>query len=426
MKTLKQIQEEVAAKVDSKKAPQMDTFAVVMEVAESSEVDGGLRLVGSVQNASKVFADQEVVSVTFRGDVAKSVTNFRKGGGRVDPANPGASAGTIVTLESCYLTNEKDSAGRRVVSARWVNTLQSSAKQGDGRSFVDEIFATAPRLNFANPRANRPGEPERITLGVNAASVRVDLRNERGSYSKEMSRDWAVERLKELPVGEKVRVNIDVIEPEAAVLATTREAFEAALREQLAVGPKAFCVARVSDGEQVIARSVYVSHKVVDGAYLPDVDRAIDELFSNNVFRNVPNDDLFASLAAGDYKVEVIPGYRMTWAGDTSKDDNSAFKLVEDVKNGRAEHYELIFGQDANNWARVVLAGISRDQQSMAGFSPFNVIADGVQKLRANELSTANFQPRVESAAESTQASDVAHEFEAEMAEASEPAPAPR
>lgn len=424
MKSLRQIQDEAAAKVGSNKPAPPDTFGAVVEVVESSEVEGGLQLLAKVKSSSKVVGFDEEVVVRFRGDVAKSVTNFRKGGGRIDPKKPDASAGTVVTLESCYLTPDKDETGRPVISARWINTLQSSAKDGDSRSFVDEVLATAPRIGFANPRSGRPGEPDRITLGVNATSVRVELRNERGFYSKEMPREWALERLREVPSSEKVRVSVDALEPERAVLATSRESFEAEVREQLSAGSRAFCLARVFDGEEVIARSIYVSHKVVDGNYVPDVSRAIEELFANNVFRNVPNDTLFDGVESGEFKIEVVPGYRMTWAGDTSRDDNSAFKMVEDVKSGRSEHYEMIFGEDANNWARVIFAGIARDD-SMAGFSPFNLIADGVKRFRANELATANFQPRVAPAVDSTHPPDVGGEFEAALSEGA-PAPAPR
>lgn len=45
-------------------------------------------------------------------------------------------------------------------------------------------------------------------------------------------------------------------------------------------------------------------------------------------------EDLFTEPANGNVTVEAIAGYQMTYAGDPTKDDNSAYKLVDELRNG--------------------------------------------------------------------------------------------
>jgi len=434
MKSLRQMQEESASKAQAgKKQQQNNTFGVVLSVKTAVEHEGGLKLVGSVLNTNKALKESEEVTIIFRGDNAgKSVTNFKKGGGKVDPKRPDASEGTFLTLEGCYLTDEKD-GDRRVISSRWLNTLASSAKKDqDNRSFIDNVLATAPRITFGNPDV-KPGEPERITLPVNAKIVTGRVKTEHGTFDKEFPREWALAKLGAVPSTEKCQVHLDMIEPNDAREIKDRAGLENTLREMLGRGTKALAMLRVSDGEDVVTRAVYVPFKKDGDDYVPDVDKAMDDLFKNNIFKGIPNDDLLAGLASGGVKVEAIPGYRMMWAGDTTKDDNSAYKLVEDVKANRVQRYELMFGTEANRFAKVILPGMAR-KESIDGFSPINILADEAGTYLATEFSTKviqrDVQPHSVAVKEGEAAPDFAaleHEFDAALAATEEQgASAPR
>ena len=82
-----------------------------------------------------------------------------------------------------------------VLSSRWLNTLASSNDTDhDNRSFIENILATAPRISFKNP-AVQPGEPERITLPVNARTVTARVKTDHGTFEKEFPVTWAVQKL---------------------------------------------------------------------------------------------------------------------------------------------------------------------------------------------------------------------------------------
>lgn len=426
MKSLKQMQAEAAKKAEGNGKKQYNTFGLVLSVLTAVEQDGGVKLTGSVLNSNKSLAENEVVTVTFRGESAgKSITNFKKGGGKLDPKRPDASKDTFLTLEGCYLTEEKD-GDRRIISSRWLNTLASSSKKDqDTRSFIDSVLATAPRITFPNPNP-QPGEPERITLPTNAKTVTGRVKTDHGVFDKEFPREWALDKLRALPASEKCQVHIDMIEPNDAQEVKDRAGLEQALRSMLARGTKALSMLRVSDGEDVVTRAVYVPFKKDGDDYVPDVDKGIEDLFKNNIFKGIPNEDLFAGLASGGVKIEAIPGYRMSWAGDTSKDDNSAYKLVEDVKANRVQRYELMFGTEANRFAKVILPGMAR-KETIDGFSPINILSDEAGTYLASEFSTSviqrNVQPQSVAVNEAEPAPDFAaleQQFDAAMAAAEE------
>lgn len=423
MKSLRAMQAESAEKAAKASKKQINTFGVVLSVKTAAEENGGLKLTGVVLNTSSALQANEEVTVVFRGDNAgKSITNFKKGGGKLDPKNTAASEGTFLTLEGCYVMPDEKDGDRRVISSRWLNTLASSSKKDqDNRSFIDGVLATAPRITFRNPDV-KPGEPERITLPVNAKTITGRVKTDHGTFDKEFTREWAIEKLKALPASEKSRVTIDMIEPAESVEVKDRASLEAALRGMLSRGTQALAMLRVTDGEDVVTRAVYVPFKQEGDEYLPDVDKAMEDLFKNNIFKGVPNDDLIAGLTSGNVKVEAIPGYRMAWAGDTTKDDNSAYKLVEDTKAGRVQRYELMFGAEANRFAKVILPGMARSEK-IDGFSPINLLADEAGTYLATEFSTPvisrNVAPHSVAVKENEAAPDFAaleQEFDAALA----------
>lgn len=427
---LKKLQANTAANKESAGKKQNNTFGVVLSVATAVEENGGLKLTGSVLNSNPALADGENVTVLFRGDnAAKSITNFKKGGGKLKSDDPAASAGTYLTLEACYLTDDKDGENR-VISSRWLNTLASSSKSDqENRSFIDNVMATAPRITFANLDV-KPGEPTRITLPVNAKTITGRVTTDHGTFDKEFPREWALSKLNALPATEKCQVHIDMIEPKDSVEIMDRAGLESVLREQLARGTKALSMLRVTDGEDVVTRAVYVPFKKEGEDYVPEVDVAMEGLFKNNIFKGIPNDDLFAGLASHGVKIEAIPGYRMNYAGDSTKDDNSAFKLVADVKANKVQRYELMFGNEGNRFAQIILPGMAR-KDSIDGFSPINVLSDVPGTYLASEFSTPVIQRNVQPQSVAVDSADAAapdfaaleREFDAALASTTEEEP---
>ncbi|MEJ7745227.1 MAG: hypothetical protein WKF61_00415 [Luteimonas sp.] len=376
---------------------QNNAFGVVLSIATAHEVDGNLVLTGTTETQNDQLPANSPVKVTFRGDSGgRAVSNFTKGNGKSSLATPEKAAGTIVTLESCYLTGEQD-GDMPVLSARWLNTLAVAGKEDHGnRSFVENILATAPRLIFDNP-TRQSGEPSSITLPVNAEKIRARADGDGGA--REFTREWAIGKLKDLPAHKKVQVVIDTIEPSESVKVASIEELKAALAVQLARGTKALSMIRVSDGSELATRLSYVPFKTeeLDGKkiYLPDVDKAIDELFKYNIVKDVPNEALVEAMQdpGNQIVVEVIPGYRMTWAGDSTKDDNAAYKLINDIKEGKTARYQVLFGKEPTHYAKVILTGLCRND-SIDGFSPMNVMTEESGYRAPGEFGTPHVQPR--------------------------------
>lgn len=386
---------EMQATGDAVKKPvENNQFGLVLRVATAEDDNGTLKLTGTtLTNNSRLPAGSEVV-IGFRNDSGgKSLSNFIKGNGKQALKSPDATAGTFVTLEGCYLTGEKDGE-RSVISSRWVNTLAAAGDSDHAnRSFVENVYATAPRLSFDVPNL-QPGEPKRVTLPTNAQSVRARVLVDGKPVEREFSREWAIEKLGALAPKTKVAVTIDTLDPSDALVVESKQALDAALRDQLARGTKAMAMIRVFDGEDVLSRLIYVPFKKEGDVYLPDVDKAMEDLYAQNIIRRIPNETLFQAIEEGKLVAECVPGYRMTYAGDTTRDNNAAYKLVSDMKSGReAKHAEAIFGKDPNRFSKVILSGIARNE-SVDGFSPINVITDEPGTYAPAELVTACIRPR--------------------------------
>lgn len=406
-----------------------NTFGLVLRVATAEKVPDGetetLKLTGQIVSAGSPLPAETPVEIEFRTQGDKAVTNFLKGNGKKSLNTIDAAAGSFVTLENCYTTDQVNDEGRPIISSRWLNTLSSAGDQDHiNRSFSEDVFASAPRLSFKNP-SKAAGEPDSITLPVSAKRILARVEEDGVRGVREFSQAWAVGKLNELPANAKIGVTIDQIEPKAAVRVNDEAGFYSAVASALGTGTKSLAVVRISDGESVRARQVYVSFKRNEaGEYVPDVDKAIADLKDRNVIKNIPNQALFGAIEKG-LIIEVIPGYRLTFAGDPSKDNNAAYKLVNDVKKGAAGRYEMMFGDDPNKFTKVILPGIARNETS-DGFSPINVITDTVGNFDLTELSTEHIQPArpaLGTADELADASVNSAEVGAEEAEASGPRP---
>lgn len=375
------------------------SFGAVLRVETAQEVNGALKLTGTVITDNGQLPANSAVSVVFEDlkgqprDGGKAVSNFVKGHDKKILQAPENAAGSFVILESCYLTG-KSEGDRQELSSRWINTLAAAGDQDHAnRSFVSNVYATAPRLGFKNP-TQAEGEPATISLSANAKSVAGRVEVDGRKVTREFTREWAIEKLKQLPANAKVDVSIDTIAADQAVKVGSRAELDSHLREQLGRGTKAMALIRIADEETVMTRLVYVPFKTEGKVYKPDVDRAMAELFERNIMKGIPNAAFLDAIDAGKYVVEVVPGYRMRYAGDTTRDNNAAFKLVSDVKSGRAAaRNEVIFGSDAGNFAKVILGGIARNEE-VDGFSPMLVISAEPGVVDASKIETPHIRPR--------------------------------
>lgn len=397
--SLKDLQAAAASSAANKSNQANTSFGAVLRVTTAEQVDGGLRLTGTTLTKNSRLPTESEVTVVFTDlkgqprDGGRAVSNFVKGHDKKVLQAPENAAGSYVLLESCYLTGKLDGE-RQEISSRWINTLAAAGDTDHAnRSFVENVYATAPRLAFDNTKPES-GEPKRITLPVNAESIKARVVVEGVASDREFSREWAVEKLRQLPVGAKVAVTVDTIDPQDARKVVNRSELDEALREQLVRGTKAISMIRVSDGEDVMSRLIYVPFKKEGNNYLPDVDKAMEELYDRNIIRGIPNEKLLEAIDAGGLTVEVVPGYRMTFAGDTSKDNNAAFKLVSDVKGGAIEkRSKVLFSDDPTRFAKVILGGIARNE-TVDGFSPILIITDEPGTFAASEIVTPHIRPR--------------------------------
>lgn len=420
----------MAAKTEKPKS-KFDAVGVILQVATAEKKDTGLLLTGRVLNTnSKVHEGQDVV-VEFRGDAERQITNFIKGNGKRALETPTSAATSVLSLEGCYFT-DKQEADKPVLSARWLNTIISHQKKSDhaDRSFYEGSLASAPRVKFANPDP-QPGEPTQITLPANASSsgkITLNVKTEQGTFPKDFPTSWAIEKLKNLGPGVKPQVTINTFDPNQSVVFKNEAELRSILREQLSVGTKAVSMLRVTDGEDVISRNVFVPFKKEGNEYVPDVDRALEELFKTNLFKGAPNEDLFPELASGKFTAEAVAGYQMTYAGDPTKDDNSAYKLVDELKNGDTARYEMIFGKDPNGLAKVILPGVARND-NISGFSPILIIQDEPGTYSPIQYPTANITPAIAKPTptpvplEEQHPQDVADAFDNEMKQEATPSP---
>lgn len=392
--SLRTLRQSSAASKGAGRTP--NTFGAVLQVKTAIEEGGSLKLTGVILNEIPDHGTDTPVAVIFRGDDAeRAVTNFVKGnGGRKSLAQPDAAAGAILTLESCYLTEEKQ-GDLLVVSSRWLNTIQAvNRPEHADRSFLDAVYATSPRVSFDNPDY-RDGveEPRTITVPVAQPKFFARVTTEHGTFNREFDRSWAIEKLKRLGKDDKPSVFIDTVVPNDAKAAGSLDELKKVLTEQLGRGTRATALLRVTDGEEIIDRIVYGAYKKEGNDYLPDPASTLEDLFSKNVFRDLTNDDLAAGLAAGTLKLESIPGYRLNYAGNPSQDDNAAFKLVQDLLADKLVRYEVLFGKENGRYTSVVLPGIDRNE-TIAGFSPINVIANRPGHFAGNELVTPHIDPK--------------------------------
>lgn len=372
-----------------------NTFGVVLQIETAEKIDGKLVITGIALNDIPEKGKNAKISVVFRDNLAdRAEGNLLKANGKKSLETPTSAKGAMITLDHCYF-DTKAEGDIPVVNSRWLNTL-SSVRNNDGdRAFLEGIVAFSPRVMFRNPDF-RTGElePENITIPTNTSTIKVRVDTGHGKAEHVLTREAALEKLSRATA--KPRVLLDTLQPAMAVKVACESSLNAALQTALSTGPNASAVIRLFDGEDVRVRRVTGRMKQEGEVYKADADAAIAELWSSNVLGGVNNDDFRSFLSHPEVTAEVIPGYRFNYAGDPTKDDNSAYSVVQSLKTGKTLGEQVIFGDNADNLASVLVPGLDRGPSpggEYAGFSPIRAMGDRSGTYTLLNLPTAVQNP---------------------------------
>lgn len=369
-------------------------FGAVLRV-KSTEIEEGkpFAIIATTMNDARDVGANVDVRIEFRdADKAeRAKSNFEKGNGRRSLSNPTAAAGAIVYVESAYVVRPKDgepASDLPTINASWLNTLAGadlSEDEANERSFIEAIVARAPKVTFENPfysKEKAGDEPQRISIPVTASKVNVRVEGPQGVVNRDMPLDWALERLRAVTKGVSVRV--DGIEPKEAKQVRSEDELKDALREAFGRGVDSFAVLRVMDTEdgEMATREVYAKRSTVNEKYAVDVEATIKDTFEKTIFRGYENAKILEAVAAGDVVLEVIPGYTFAYGANALKDNNAAFKLVKDLKEGQSTRMDMIFGKDPSSFASVLMPGIAR-AETYEGFTATAILADRNGEIHA-------------------------------------------
>lgn len=393
----------------TKSGPSMDMVGISLQIEKAIITEGEsgevMELVGTATNTTSVFKEGERLRVQFRQDqMEKVIGNLLKGTGQSNKAmlakmksDEGALAGSLVAVEHSYpVKNEglrtTDMDGNTIMMARWLTTVSSNLKMGhDDRQMLDGVFASAPKIRFDNPRAGQPDEPKSITFPVNAGAddkiwVQIPSSSGVGNVPRPQTLEWVKERLKE---STRISVYLDTLssDPNQCASINSVDSLKQALTEQLAQGTTALSMLRVSDGKEVFTRKVSVIFKNVDGDYQPDPEQTIQKLLERQIFKEITNEQVFATLENGSVKMEAIPGYRVSFSGNANSDNNVSNKIVNQVLKGNTINFNVVWGSNSENYSRVLLPGIARSD-SIAGFTPTGYLQEEMGTYTAKTLPT--------------------------------------
>lgn len=375
-----------------------NTFGMILSVATATSLEEGqLQLTGVAKTSSSAVKEGEMVTVMFREAQAVQVHNtFKKNLGAL--TDPERAKGIQVSLEGCYVDQERSEGEVKVLNARWLNTVSNVRANPDhqNRGALDNVYASSPRIIFKNPN-KQPGEPDTITFPVVAESISARVKTDNGYGRQNFSRDWALAKLRALPQEQKPQVVMDHLDVESPTKVATLSEMKAALAKALSEGTNSLALMRIYDGDDVVVRSVFPMAKQDGrGEYVPDVDAALAEVFGGkDVFRNVPPAVLEAELAKGTLVAEVIPGYRLRYMGNPRARENSAANLLKDVLEDKVTQLQAIFGNRGDNYAKVIIPGMAHDGTKISGFAVMNVLAHEQGVFSTNDIPTAVIDRRV-------------------------------
>ena len=362
-------------------------FGAILRVKSIEVAEGKpFALVATTMNKARGIGEGVDVRVEFRdADKAeRAKNNFHRGNGRSSLSSAEAAKDAVIYVESAYVQQPKEgepASDIPVINASWLNTLAGAdlpAAEAEQRSFISGVFSRAPRVQFENPfftKEKAGEEPERISIPVNATSVSVKVQGPQGSVSRDMPLEWALERLR--AATKSVSVRLETLEVEKAKQVRSEDEVKVALREALKEGTDSFAALRIIDVEsgEVAQRVLYPKRHTVDGKYSIDMDGTLGAAFEKPLFSGFDTKLLMAAVSDGSAVLEVIPGYTHSYGANALKDNNAAFKLVKDLKDGQSTRMELIFGKDPQAFASVLLPGIAKSE-SYDDFMATAVLAD--------------------------------------------------
>lgn len=370
------------------------------KVQENNEP--GFGAVMLVSSAVKGNDDQEVVvegeiltnsvfgrpgdKVSLQGD-AKAVTNLVNGGARF--STPHASAGTMLLLERARITGFTPD-GVRKIACQYLTTISSPSKNYDlGRGFR-ETMASAPVISFPNV-APGTGEPKIITWSTNTDGITRRTKEGDQWKSVTLDLDWIREKYAmALAAGKKVKVYVDTCDPSSAIPVSSADDVASSFRALAAQSSHSIALMRAFDETGfMLTRKIPIQSSKVGDEWVPNPDKTNEYYQANEYFRGVSNDELFDDVAAGGSRMEIIPGERLYYPGDSA-----AFvikkSLTDPPTNAKGEAFNIMsftFGAKANNVAPVIIAGIVPDG---GGMVPLNMVRVEAGAVNFKELITPN------------------------------------
>lgn len=362
-------------------------YGVVLEVKKATKNnDGGVEVVGVLQTTSAFGKAGD--KVVLAGD-QKALTNLENGGAKF--SKPTAAAGTVLLLERAR-SKGLGEGGARTISAEYLTTISSPSKNYDMERGFKQALASAPVISFPNvkPVGN---EPKTIAWATNTPGI-VRREKEGNEWkTKIYDRAWLKGKYEEaLGAGKKAKVYMDTFEPSNALPATTATDVADTIKALSLQSKNSVVLLRAfDDANSVLTRKIPIQASKLGDEWVPDPDKAIEYFGEKGYFKGVANEALFADIAKGGSAMEVIPGERLFYPGDSA---NTVIKksLTNPPTNGDGTDYNVMsftFGDRANNVAKVVIAGMLPPD---GGFVPLNMVRDepGVSSLR--DMATPNRQ----------------------------------
>lgn len=363
-------------------------YGVVLEVKKATKTsDGGVEVTGVILTSSAFGKAGD--KVVLAGD-EKALTNLENGGAKFN--KPTAAAGTVLLLERAR-SKGLGEGGVRTITADYLTTISSPSKNyGDmGRGFK-QAMASAPVISFPNVKP-LSGEPKTIAWATNTPGITRRVKEGNDWKTKIFDTAWLREKYAEaVGAGKKAKVYLDTFDPSNALPATTAGDVADTIRALSMQSKNSVVLLRAFDEQaSVLTRKIPIRSSKVGDEWIPDPDKTIEYCAENGYFKGVSNEALFDDIAKGESGMEVIPGERLFYPGD-SADFVIKKSLANPPKNGDGAEYNVMsftFGDRANNVAKVVIAGMLPPD---GGFVPLNMVRDEPGVVGLREMATPNRQ----------------------------------
>lgn len=360
-------------------------YGVMLEVATAvKNEDGTVKVTGKALNSSSFIKAGEAVTVELD---AVGQDNMSRGGAKF--SKPESSAGTVLTLEGCR--QKAIDGDERVLTAKYVTTLKSNSKNYDMDRDFKSVVASAPVIAFKNVKP-ADGEPKYIKWATNTDSIRSATKNAKGERQvNEYGREWIAAKYADaLAAGEKAHVYMDVVRPERAAQVLSEQDFYDLVRANSNIDRNMVLCVRAYDNEgAVMTRKIEQRTKKDDaGKYQIDTDGLIEGLKKGRVLRAIAdNNKLFGEVKAGNVVMEVIPGNRMYFPGDSALTmiKKNLLSPAKDKEDNVVNTAAFIFGDKPYNYAKCLVPGLVGEDQR---FMPINLVREEPGRMDLYTMTT--------------------------------------